>query len=238
MQTRRFVLDGLEKENRREFAGAIVTRLVQDLRVEYPLENGYQPVWDEVEGVLSISRGNFWGLEVGLVSNDSSLKKWDAKFKPFFPLVRRMMQPILRTVEWTPRPFAARALWGHLFVPLMIIPVMVAIPFIAVYRIALLVLEKDVGAAAHRLDLLWPSIQAMWPGQTLVLEKSIPILNYFLITAGTGLAATACFLMSESPGIKAATNTALVITGVVLAMVSAVFLIVLVIASLGFEIRR
>jgi len=238
MQTRRFVLDGLEEQNRREFAGAILTRLVQNLRVEYPRESGYQPVWDDEESVLCISRGNFWGLEVGLVASDSSLKTWEAKFKPFFPLVRRMMQPILRTIGWSPRPFAARALWGHVFVPLMIIPVTIAIPFIALYRIALLVLERDVAAAAHRLDLLWPSIQAMWPGQTLVLEKSIPILNYLLVTVATGLAATACFVMSGAPAITATKNAALIIIGVLLAIVALVFLIVLAVAALGFEIRR
>lgn len=71
-----------------------------------------------------------------------------------------------------------------------------------------------------------------------MLEKHSPLVISAVVAVLTGIAAAARFLMPESPGVKEATNAALIVTGVLLAIVSLVFLIVLILGALGFEIRR
>jgi hypothetical protein len=238
MQSRRFILDGLEEANRREFAGAALGRFIDALRLEFRSEAGFACIWDDQDGVLRISRGNFWGLEVSLEAGDSACKIWEWKLKAFFPVVRRVMQPIERAIEWKPRPAAVRIFWGHLLVPLYLFPLLFALPFMAGYRIALLALEKDVSSAARRLDLFWPSVQARWPGQPPELQRRSPLLAFSVASAATALSAALCFHVAALPGTSDKMGTALIIAGVVFSVISLVFLIGLILGALGFGPSR
>lgn len=111
----------------------------------------------------------------------------------------------------------------------------VFLPFLAAYRLVLLLLRADVLAAAHQLDLMWPQMQALRAGSVPLLRQRSPIVAYSLsVTAATG-AMVACFRLAGSSGIGEGWSTALYVAGAILTLLSLVLFIALILTSLGFE---
>jgi len=238
MQLRRFILDGLTEVDRQKFANALLRRLIEDLRSQFPPADGYRWVWDDAKGMLRISRGKFWGLQVSLGAKDAALKVWDWKFEGYFPAFDKIMQPIERVTGRMQGSFPARFVSAHFLAPLLLIPVMVCLPFLALYRLGLLVLRSDVLAGVHRLDLLWPSMQAAWPGTAPALRRRFPILAYFLSALAAGALSFVCFKLADAAGIRENWSTAFFVAGFLLALLSTALLIAFIMASLGFEVKN
>jgi len=234
VQRRRFILEGLSANDRFAFAEQVFSRLAEDLRAQYLRDRGSRMSWDEARKVLLISRGNFWGLKVGLRARDEHLKIWDWKFDAFFPAIDRIGQRFGNPERGMPQSGIPRFFAAHILMPLLLIPVLVALPFLALYRIALLALWGDVSGAAHRLDLLWPSIQSLWSGPPPELRRHSLLLVLSLSTAVSGVAGVACFRL-EDPSF---TNNWIFVAGIVLLVVSLCCLIGLVMTFLGFEVRK
>jgi hypothetical protein len=236
MQTRRFLLEGGDECARDAFAEKVMRRLIEELRAEFPPELRYQSVWDDDAELLRISRGNFWGLEVGVEARDASSNKWEWKFEPYFPAVRRVMQPVLRAAGWEPRSVVGRTILALVLFAFFLIPLIVALPLVGIYRLALLVLAKNARAAALRLEQLWPGIQGWWPGPLPELQKRSPLEIYAAVTVSTAVAALACILWTNSPGIRqGGWTTPLHAVATLLAALSLVFLIRLILGTLGFK---
>ena len=238
MQSRRFVLEDLEPDDRVRFATMVFDQLTQDLALQFPPEKGFAQRWDFATDSLLITRGRWWGLEISLRSHDSAGKRWDWNCSGFFPAVRRITVPLGRFVNWGPGTRLGNTLWAHLVVPLYLVPGMAALPFLFLYRVAALALEKDVLAAAHRLDLLWPSLEANWPGARPALEKHTPAFNLLLVCVAAGAASALCVRAMDRPGISDNTSSALLIAAIFLGLASLVALIGLILSALGFEVRR
>ena len=235
MQRRRLILDGLEPGDRYRFASALFNRFRDALEVRFPAVDGYQVVWEDAQSVFRISRGNFWGLAVTLVSKDAALKVWDLQVEPCFPVVHRFTEPILRSFGRSPT-----ASWfsSQIFAHLVLVPMLALLPFLVVYRLALLILGSDARGAAGQFDLLWPEMQASWGGPIPQLRKRSPGLIYGLAFLATAAAATGCIWLAETSKCGVTLTTALYFVGFILVLLSLILLIGSALIALGFEIGR
>jgi hypothetical protein len=239
MQRRRIILEGLAETDRIPFVSAFVKRYVRALSFQFPPELGYQLAREPASDAWNITRGRFWGLLVRVVSKDAALTWVDVTIEGYFPAVRRIVEPMQHlNRRWDNLSGLPRWLMSHFLVPLLLIPVMALLPFLALYRLATLSLTSDILAATRQLDSLWPEFQAFCPGAASLSRPRSRVLTYSLAVMGLVLAAVGCFWWTGLAGIDENWKTALYVAGVILALVSVGFLVALIMTLLGFEMER
>lgn len=251
---RRIHLADLAESDRARFLLAFAERVDRALSHLFPVASGYKHAsgWQLAPCAFSkkkspgiqdncymaswqISRGRFWGLNVSVQPEDLALKTLKVTIDGYFPVVQGPAEKLERLFNLPGQNLLGRFVWGHLVVPLLIFPLLLLLPLLAVYRLGKLWLRADVIAADRTLDSMWPEIQASWQVVVSMSRPMSRILIYFLATTGGSAAMWGCFWAAGVESTSEDWRVALYVVGGLLALVSLVMLIALVMTVLGFE---
>jgi hypothetical protein len=174
MERREADLNGVEQYDRTNLLRVLVKRLNEALILQFPPEAGYQGIMTCLPApcvnrkrkpgtgqtvcmmaAWDIQRGPFWGLHVRAMPQDVALRTLKITIEGYFPAIQRPAERLEGLFN-----FPGQALLAHFILPLLVVPVMALLPFMALHRLAKLRFRQDVHAVGRQLDSLWPEVQA------------------------------------------------------------------------------
>ena len=226
-------LRNVSSDDRAKVPENVLERFREALQVCFPPESGYDHVWEAESTIWSISRGSLWGLWVTLRFSTSWL---DVSIRPYFPIVNRYSSPFERWQrDYANLKLPVRFVADHVVFPLSLPLVILILPLMVVYRLALLSLMPSARMAYAQLAAVWPGIQASHSGLKNLPQPRSQVTP-FLLAAPVAVAITVvCFRFAAA---DTAGSTILYVAGVIGVVISLVLVIALVLTLLGFEVTR
>jgi hypothetical protein len=243
MKEWRMTLDGLPEAERVRFLLTILGRFNSALQREFPRASGYEyeGAWDADDlgrrgfihdASFRVSRGRFWGLQVRVLSRGSPPESAMVAIDTYYPCWKNFMSPIRRLEDLlNGMPFL-----GHLAF-LLILPLMVLLPFIALFRLAVLWPRPHAGLAGRQLENAWAEVKDSCPGE-VSLARLVPIPVVYFLALILAVAATAgCFWWAGLGSIGESWSIAMDVAGSIFGLLSFSLLVALIMTLLGLDVQ-
>jgi len=220
-------------ENGEDYVFQFIDHFIEALQRRFPADAGFH--WSESGNSIRVSRGRFWGLHVKLAEYKRA-RHCNIGVEGYFPCVQACADSIQRLQN----RYAAlpdEKVFTHFFLGLLLIPTMLAIPLIALYRIATLSLWSAVTRAGGDIDSTFAEMRAYFP-QTPRLTRRVPAwLTYLVLFAGMLGATFLCFWLPDQIPLGKTMATVIHVIGVTAGLLSLALLVVSIVHFLGFEVR-
>ena len=233
---RQVILSEIHESSRSSAVALLSDCCAHVLRDRFPVASGFkqetQRFFLTADGPVTISwhvsRGAWWGLRLAIKPESESLKTVSIDADRRLPAV----DPASRALDRLDR-MPGQAVLAHLLLPLLILPAVILIPILLLYRFAVL-LSPDVRRTIRALESTWRDQQATFPTPVPMLKAWSPALICF---AGLVVGLAAIFGCLWLIGIAQAYAMWLYMAVAFLTLMSLVSLIGMVMSLLGMDIH-